>query len=74
MTKRAAEIEQARLLKSLRVCHGKTQQEIANHLGVKRTSYVQMENAKRKCFALELKAICDYFAVSYKSMFVGYGG
>lgn len=61
---------QAALIKKTRLEQGQTQGFVADKLGIRRTSYCQMENGKRKIAALELAALCELWGKSYNEMFV----
>lgn len=58
-------------VKAIRQARGKSQVEVAQAIGMNRTSYVLMEQGKRKVMALELAALCEYYRVPYKELFEG---
>lgn len=64
--------EEARVSECVRVIResrGKTQAEVARAIGMNRTSYVLMEQGRRKVMALDLAALAEYYSVPYESLF-----
>lgn len=72
MTEQEAIAETARRVRAAREARNQTQAEVAAAIGMRRTSYCQLENGKRGIGALELAALCEYWELSYSEMFVGY--
>lgn len=72
MTQQEAETLTRCLIKAMRGAKGHTQEQAARAMGISRPSYSQIENGKRQVMALELVALCDFWGIPYKRMFVGY--
>lgn len=51
-------------LKNLRVSNKKTQKEVADFLGIDRTTYVKYENGQTEPNINNIKKLADYFNVS----------
>lgn len=56
-------------LKRLRIKHGKTQQEIADYLGMTRAAYTNIENGKRETDFTAMNMLASYFEVSIDYLF-----
>ena len=70
MSEREAELETARRIRAIRLSKNQTQQEVADALGMRRTSYVHMENGKRKAMALEVAMLCEMWQVPHSGLFI----
>lgn len=58
-------------IKSLREQRGMSQQEIADKLGISRTSYIAVEQGKRELLLSEAQKLADVFGISLKDMGTG---
>lgn len=58
--------------RAVREAKGQTQAQAAKAIGISRVAYCQMENGKRKVAALELAALCEFWKVPYKTLFVSF--
>jgi len=58
-------------IKSLRVQKKISQQEIADKLGISRTSYIAVEQGKRELLLSEAQKLSDIFGISLKDMQTG---
>ncbi len=58
-----------RLIRAERKNRRQSQQAVADAIGMKRVVYSQMENGPRKIMALELAALCEFWKVSYSTLF-----
>ena len=56
--------------KGLRVSSGKTQQEVANHLGLSLTQYQRKENGKVRFYADEIFVLSQFYDVPITLFFV----
>lgn len=60
---------QGEACRKARIAKGQTQAQVAQALGMPRTSYCQLENGKRKALALEVAALCEMWGIPYNNLF-----